>query len=430
MTKVSDTWELLNERLNLEEMIELNQIWQVTAEDFHKINVQPRLNTKFDSRKNLPELFVRNNWGILPNSRNSYVVGKFNIFCDVVLPNDLEKVNAKELIPHTNLQSLKSDDVYSEASALNLLYSSGALKQLIGSDSLPTVSGRMGSGEFEFNINSSREQHAALSISNNKSTMEIDAGFETSDSLILFEAKNIFIEDFNIRQLYFPFRKWERQISKTVRPFLLLKQEDIFFVTEYSFEEPSNFSSIKAKTKHVFRIGPFRFDTKQIREIIEAGPRARVSEKVPFPQADNVANFQRLLEILANGPMNKSEIAEALEFDERQSDYYSNALRFLCLTAKSAPGEVALSALGESYLTATELERNAILIGQMSQLKSFTWLASQDATKSDAKASDEFRDKVLEDFEEFFGQKPEASTLFRRSQTVAAWVSWLRSIGG
>jgi len=89
-----------------------------------------------------------------------------------------------------------------------------------------------------------------------------------------------------------------------------------------------------------------------------------------------------------------------------------------------------LSALGESYLTATELERNAILIGQMSQLKSFTWLASQDATKSDAKASDEFRDKVLEDFEEFFGQKPEASTLFRRSQTVAAWVSWLRSIGG
>ena len=121
MTKVSDTWELLNERLNLEELIELNQIWQVTAEDFHKINVQPRLNTKFDSRKNLPELFVRNNWGILPNSRNSYIVGKFNIFCDVVLPNDLEKVSAKELSPHTNLQSLKSDDVYSEASALNLL---------------------------------------------------------------------------------------------------------------------------------------------------------------------------------------------------------------------------------------------------------------------------------------------------------------------
>ena len=430
MTKVSSAWELLNDRLDLESKIAAKQYCRVEASDFHEINVQPRLNTKFDTRKDLPDLFKINNWGILPDSRNSYVVGKFDMFEDIELPSDIEKANAREIQPHTKLISLTSQDIYSEAAALNLLFSSGGLKSLVGEDPLPTVSGRMGSGDFEFLINSTEPSAASLKLRTSKSTMEIDAGYETSSSLLLFEAKNNFTDSINIRQLYFPFRKWTDQISKQVRPFLLLKQGDVYFVTEFVFTDPKNYSSIKKVNDHIFRIGAFRFSHKQIIDLVASGPMIRCQERVPFPQADNISSYQKLIDLLSNGPLSKTEIADSLNFDERQSDYYSNALRFLCLAEKSGTNEVRLSKLGDRYLQSRELARNEILISQMSQLESIKFLIKKEPGEIDIRTNEEFNKVVLKDFSDLFNQSPEASTVFRRSQTVAAWVSWIRSIGG
>jgi hypothetical protein len=430
MGEVSNNWDKLNARLSLESRILDEQVVEVKASDFHDIGVQPRLNAKFDKSQDLPDLFKRNNWGILPNSRSSYLVGGFNIFCDVSRPSDEHLKSAIEFSPKTELQSLDSSAVYSEAAALNLLFSTGLLEEILGEEAFPTVSGRMGSGEFKFKIDSTFKNVDQIELENLRSTMEIDAGYESKSGLHLFEAKNTFNDNFNIRQLYFPFRNWNKRISKPVRPFLLYKQGDVYNIGEYRFLQEDNFSSIDLVNHHLFTIGSFTFTPQTVKETLDKGPIALTSEDAPFPQADDVSKYEQILDLLLEGAVTKKSLAEHFEFDERQSDYYSNALRFLGLAVKTGPGEINISELGSTYAQATGLGRRQILIRQMSQLESFRFLLT--AKDFDSRIDDRSElYKVMErDFEHIFEVDASESVIRRRASTIIGWVSWIRSIGG
>jgi hypothetical protein len=430
MGVVSSNWEKLNERLSLESKVLDSGLVEVKASDFHEIGVQPRLNAKFDKEQDLPDLFKKNKWGILPNSRNSYVVGPFQIFHSVIQPSEVELPNTKLFQPLVDLKSLDASAIYSEAAALNLLYSSGLLAEIIGEESFPTVSGRMGSGEFKFKINSTSPGFEQLELENLRSTMEIDAGYESASGLQLFEAKNTFNSTFNIRQLYFPFRNWTGRINKPVRPFLLYKHGDVYNISEYEFAELDNFSSIQLKSNHLFTIGSFTFTPSTVIELVEQGPIELTSESAPFPQADDVSKFEQILELMGEGTVSKQSLAAHFEFDERQSDYYSNALRFLGLAVRTNPGEINLSSLGSSYVKAEGRERKEMLIRQMSQLESFRWLIKM----ADFDSRNFDRAKLFpimeRDFEHIFESDASESVIKRRASTVISWVSWVHSIGG
>ena len=137
MTEPSKNWEKLNENLELEQKIAEFGVFEVKASDFHDIGVQPRLNAKFDKAQDLPDLFKKHKWGILPNSRSSYIVGPFEIFQSVIEPTSEELQSAKAFEPIADLQSLDSSAIYSEAAALNLLYSSGLLEEILGITDCP-----------------------------------------------------------------------------------------------------------------------------------------------------------------------------------------------------------------------------------------------------------------------------------------------------
>ena len=430
MGEVSNNWEKLNDRLSLESIILDNQVVEVKASDFHDIGVQPRLNAKFDKSQDLPDLFKRNDWGILPNSRNSYLVGGFNIFCDVTRPNDEQLKSAIEFSPKAELQSLDPSAVYSEAAALNLLYSTGLLQEVLGEEAFPTVSGRMGSGEFKFKIDSTIKGVEQLELENLRSTMEIDAGYESKSGLSLFEAKNTFNDNFNVRQLYFPFRNWSKRISKPVTPFLLYKQGDVYNIGEYRFVEEDNFSSIELVRHHLFTIGSFTFTPQTVKEALNKGPIALTSEDAPFPQADDVGKYEQILDLLLQGAVTKKSLAEHFEFDERQSGYYSNALRFLGLAIKTGPGEINISDLGISYAQATGRGRREILIRQMSQLESFRFLLAESESDSRTGNRSELYKVMERDFEHIFEADASDSVIKRRASTIIGWVSWIRSIGG
>jgi hypothetical protein len=430
MGEVSKNWDKLNEKLSLESKVLDHQVVEVKASDFHEIGVQPRLNAKFDKSQDLPDLFKRNNWGILPNSRSSYLVGAFNIFCDVEKPGEDELRAAVEFWPKNDLQSLDSSAVYSEAAALNLLFSTGLLEEILGELAFPTVSGRMGSGEFKFRINSTLKNVGQIELQNLRSTMEIDAGYESSSGLNLFEAKNTFNDNFNIRQLYFPFRNWKARISKPVRPFLLYKQGDVYNIGEYRFTQEDNFSSIELVKHYLFTIGSFTFTPQSVKQSVDKGPIALTSEDVPFPQADDVSKYEQILELLQQGVVTKASLSEHFEFDERQSDYYANALRFLGLAVKTAPGQISLSELGIEYSQASGRGRREILIRQMSQLESFRFLLANKEFDSRSGDRSELYRIMERDFEHIFETDASDTVIKRRASTIIGWVSWVRSIGG
>ena len=288
----------------------------------------------------------------------------------------------------------------------------------------------MGSGEFKFKINSTLKNVGQIELENLRSTMEIDAGYESASGLNLFEAKNTFNDNFNIRQLYFPFRNWKARITKPVRPFLLYKQGDVYNIGEYRFTQEDNFSSIELVKHYLFTIGSFSFTPQSVKQSVDKGPIALTSEDVPFPQADDVSKYEQILELLQQGVVTKASLAEHFEFDERQSDYYANALRFLGLAVKTAPGQISLSELGISYSQASGQGRREILLRQMSQLESFRFLLSEPA--SDSKPDDRSAlYRVMErDFEHIFEVDASESVIRRRASTIIGWVSWVRSIGG
>jgi hypothetical protein len=428
VAKVSDNWEKLNEMLKLEERIASETYVEISAQNFHDIGVQPRLNAKFDTADSLPELFKRNKWGILPNSRNSYLVGAFEIFASIPDVQDNKKQSVQRFRMNTTLESVDLQAIYSEAAALNVMFSSGLLNHILDEEALPTVSGRMNSGTFKFRIDTTIQTPKFLELENVRSTMEVDAGYESKQGLHLFEAKNSFNPTFNVRQLYFPFRNWQQKVNKPVNSFLLYKSGDVYEVREFEFSEITNYSSLKLKTTRKFTIGDFTFTKNDLISLVDRGPASTDRDSAPFPQADEVNKYELILNNLQDGSISKTEIAELCDFDSRQADYYASAIRFLGLVRKSGPGLITLTQLGAQYLNSSGSERKALLIGQMSQLSSFRWLFNERLVHNREVDKSKFLEAVAKDFLDEYGEETTPSMVRRRSQTISSWVSWIENL--
>ena len=72
-------WVSLFEKYDILNQLEADQLFSITSTAINQFR-ESRLMTKFDNTKQLPDIFSDNNIGILPTSRGSYVLGRFNIF--------------------------------------------------------------------------------------------------------------------------------------------------------------------------------------------------------------------------------------------------------------------------------------------------------------------------------------------------------------
>lgn len=121
-------------------------------------------------------------------------------------------------------ESIDLHDIRSEASAINVMSITGILDDFLGEDRMvQTVSGRMGSGNFEFYVSDYQksepiEKKPLIQVQN--SQVEIDGGFENENVFTLIEGKNVVHSNFLIRQLYYPARLWAEKIHKPIRPVL------------------------------------------------------------------------------------------------------------------------------------------------------------------------------------------------------------------
>ena len=211
MGKNDEAWEKLFEKYKILDKIKENGRFIISADQIKEFR-EPRLMTKFDHKINLPTLFEENNLSILPISRGDYIISSFSAYHPFEeLSEEIEKVSIPAYV-----QSLMPQFLVSESIALNCANACGILNDFLEDEALvPTVNGRMSSGELYFNIDSAvGKQHIFV----NNSQIEIDAAYEGVHYLSLFEAKRDLADDFLIRQLYYPFRVWSRRVTKTVKP--------------------------------------------------------------------------------------------------------------------------------------------------------------------------------------------------------------------
>jgi hypothetical protein len=324
-SKNQSAWLKLFAKYDIVNQVNKYNFFQISATQINECR-EARLMTKFDNSNQLPAIFLKEKIAILPLSRGSYTLGRFKIFHDFEqLPNQVLHYPF-----HNSFESLDFNNINSESAAISCAYVSKILEHFIGEALVPTISGRMSSNAFDFIVDTHHSKPLAMSV--NKAQIEIDAGFESETSFVLIEAKNYISDDFIVRQLYYPFRRWNDVISKKIRNIYLTYSNGVFELREYQFTHIESYNSINLIKSERYSIYHLEINTDTILSLIKTTQCDSEPNDVPFPQADSFERVVNLCELLNAGDvLSKVEITESFGFDSRQTDYYLNACKYLGL---------------------------------------------------------------------------------------------------
>lgn len=346
MTDFNRCWNEVFDRYEVMKVIERNGFCTLSASELKAIK-EPRLLVKQDHRNNRPDVFVENNLNILPLSRKDFQIGRVELYHDFECSWNDASENVKEVDP-INVESIDFGNITSEAIAIKSMVGTNILHDFLGEEKLvDTVSGRMGSGEFNFDVNCfDCDETKSIAVKN--TTIEIDAGYESPSSLCLIEAKLNMANDFLVRQLYYPFRCWSNRINKKIRPVFFVYSNGIYHLMEYEFEDKNLYNSLRQLRYKKYRI---REDVRISEEdLFYLCKNCAVTDEpsVPFPQADSIERVINLCVEFANRntPMSSEDVRIFCGFTSRQAGYYTNACIYLELVEKVDMGVFCLSPKG------------------------------------------------------------------------------------
>lgn len=425
MSKRDQEWEIVFDSLKIQSQL-MDRPWvTVSASDIKSLGYEPRLLAKIDHSRDMPSIFKELNIGILPASIDSYAVGFFNTFYPV---GELQSGRKKLSIGASNFQTLDSKDFSSESSMLNLVQAAGIIEKIASTPAHQTISGRRRTPNFDFEIDM-MDKPVTLSVKG--AQIEVDAGFESETEVLLIEAKNKEIVDFNIRQLYFPFRTIAPQVTKKLRNFVLSRTGRNLIFREYEFSSLESFSSIKEIDS--FEVELYS-DIKPSRagELLEVAQWAIDSPSIAlstFPQANSISKVFETVRILADYPRSISELSFTFQFDERQAKYYLDAAVYLGLAVRpSGRGPHVnwkASSLALKIFSIESVKRDLELA---KLILSCTPFAIAFAASLDKSAVPDFETiaYLVKDEPEF--DELSWSTTLRRSSTIRAWLEWIYEI--
>ncbi|MCL2924282.1 MAG: translation elongation factor [Trichodesmium sp. MAG_R04] len=416
MTKNDVSWENLFHTYQILEEVSKNGCFKIQTSQINQER-ESRLMAKFDHVVNLPKIFIDNNLSILPLSRSQYIIGHFCTHFPV-------KYNLKiKTLPWQfprEIETIDYTNLYSENSALLCAFNIGILHDLFGSKTKFTVSGRMSTGIFDFYIkNSINNQLYKINVTN--SQCEIDGGFETDNFLILIEAKNYKVEDFLIRQLYYPYRLWSKKISKKVVPVLMTYSNDIFSFFIYEFIDTLGYSSITLREQKNYTIASKKIQRSELHLILNQIENIPEPQEIPFPQADKFDRLIDLISLLLENGLTPNQITENYQFDKRQTDYYTSAGKYLGLIQKQ-----------EKIFTLTD-EAKYILLQpyKLKYLKLIEKILAHKVFYQACKFSLEIggipSKKTITKLMYESSLKIGNTTIDRRASTVKGWISWIWS---
>lgn len=418
-----EKWAEIFKDLNIPHTVAEQGHFIITADKIKEYR-EPRLMTKIDHRSSLPKVFADHGLAILPISRGSYILAPISAYEDIP-EAQVEPIH----VPFPDhILSLDYSRISSESAALGCAYVSGMLADFLQADDLlPTVSGRMGSGDFSFTID--RTVGGAFEIDVENAQIEIDGGYESRDALTLIEAKIALPNDFIVRQIYYPYRLWNEKIGarKRIRTVFMTYSNGIFTFYEYIFTKPEHYNSLFLQRQKRYVIMDERITRDDLRRAYKETALRAEPKGIPFPQADSFARVINICEILhRNEILARDEVSDLYAFDPRQTDYYTSAAIYLGLISRerAQSGETiyTLSDEGRRVMAANLKQRNLefakLILRQQPFRRTFEFflkyrqLPSKDVVVDYMKTSNLYR-------------VSSESTFHRRASTVLAWVGWI-----
>lgn len=349
MRLIDKCWDKLFEKYDIRNKVDKEGLFFISADQIKEVK-EPRLMTKFDTKESLPNVF-KNKLAILPVERGMYVIGEFELYMDFPSTKpDIKQIRSTTIPAY--LETIDINDIRSEANAINIMAIAGILDDFLEeSNMIQTVSGRMGSGVFSFNVKGySKAVKHNIEVKN--SQIEIDGGFENENVFSIIECKNVVHNNFLIRQLYYPTRLWSSKISKPIRPVFMVYSNNIFRLLEYKFLDINDYNSLELVKERHYSLEDISITLDDLIKVFK-NTSVEPEPDVTFVQADSFEKVISLIENLNDNPMTKAEIAELFSFKERQSDYYYNACKYLGLAEKVTKSDkilVRITSLGKKLL--------------------------------------------------------------------------------
>lgn len=423
LSKNDVAWLQIFDKLKIDDKVNMDGFYKIKASQIKSITGrEPRLMTKFDHKSTRPIPFRKSNLSILPDTRGTYVIGKFTAYADVDY-TPLHPIK-KELPEH--LESFDITNITSESIALNIAHASGMIDDVIGSSeyvkSILTLSGRMSSSSFNYQIKvGSGKNKSKHLLEVTKSQLEIDGSYENLDKIALIEAKNRVPEDFLVRQLYYPYRLYNNiNTSKEIVPIFFTFADDIFSFHIYEFTDLMEYSSIKKSNQIDFVLNETLNITMQEIQHISKNVEY-IKETMTVPQANDFIRVMDMLNYLEK-PRTKEETAENYKFNQRQSDYYFNALKYLGF-AERKNGKYTLTKSGqETQKLRNSKKRNLYVIRKILEHKPFNLILKH----YDSTGGHVDLDVIINIFLQY-GVEINEITAKRRAQSAVGWIDWIYS---
>jgi hypothetical protein len=414
MLKTSPTtaaWKTLFERFPIQEKTAQEGFFRLTAEQIRKTGREPRLMTKFDSRDHRPKPLVQAGITILPISNGEYVLLKGDGYTPVPQVHDVETYDAGKVAALETIQW--GDGIRGESQAIDTLFMASALKTFVDDKDLQlTMRGRLRSSRFQFTFEGDVKP---IKINVDGVQIEVDAGFE-GNKVVILEAKFGSLDDFIVRQLYYPYRNLlELGVKKQIIPILLTYSNRVYSL--YQFE----FSNTDLYQIHLVRQKSYSLEElKPIPRFADVTPKGMLripATGAPFPQADDLSKVFDVTDLLLAGPMRKEEITAGFDVDPRQGDYYGNAAAWLGLTKKKNH-QFILTDDGLRFSKMNRTDRIVEIARRLKALPAFSETAYE-AVKGHTLPPREIAAIISRKY------GLTGATPLRRASTVKAWIDWL-----
>jgi len=370
---------------------------------------EPRLMAKTDSSKDLPPIFKQLGYFLLPVSGSMYAIVRGDGFHSLEqLPSTTSftsRVKFDLATMHRNT---------SEMQYLDYSHIAGVVEDVVGRGTLySSIRGREGSGSFSFNVNGSE-------LAVKSAQIEVDLGLEGQDCIVLLEAKSKTPEDFIIRQLYYPYRRFKNLApTKKVIPifFTFDSASQSYNYWIYEFNNLGDYNSLNLLSTHSYTIST-------VDEIApeDIYPIDSIYKDV-VPQANSLDKVLELIFKVKEGMNNANDVAEYFGFDKRQSSYYreaAGALGFVSLKGN----EYSLTDSG-AHLTSLDTQERSLYFSRVISNFSLVRIAL-DTLRSQGTLS-------KADLERIVSKKSttlSGSTIGRRAASLYAWLKWIATNTG
>jgi len=243
--KIFDNYEIANHNFSEKPfLIKARQIKDACQNFTETGQKEVRILCKQDSRDDRPQVFIDRNLFLLPIKNGQYFIVEGEGYVDIPEINTPTETYHSKLDYHLDT-SLIGD---SEMQHLDFAYASSLIRNFMNDQSLVlTIRGRKYTPEFSFMVGSQKINTISVQT-------EVDAGYEGKDKVVLIEAKNSNVKNTIIRQLYYPFRQWQTYTDKNVYTLFFEKNDDIYSIWQFAFDDVNDYNSIRLVKSLKYRI--------------------------------------------------------------------------------------------------------------------------------------------------------------------------------